>query len=1093
MRFLAWLTVRRAQRSWRLMLASAFGVLLAATLMSGAVSHSSTLAIAGLKYTLDPTATGNNLDLQVSVFSRPMGRADYERLDELVTEKTAEHVGWLDTGMRRDGQTQNLSFTYSQDQANVAPGELLLFFQDGFQEHTRLLEGRWPSDQAEASPGEVRPIEMVIAIDTLRLLGALQWEVGMDLYLVPFEAATTERIPITIVGSIEAIDRADPYWAGSSQRLEVVNLETGFVAPLYVRQSDFFDVLGAKYPTLLSTYSWYVALDTGSLTTSSAPVARQDLKDLEADVNQSFPRSLAFSPLGRTVSEYERFLALARVPLFMFTSLVVGVVLYYLVLISWMLARSRGPETALLRSRGASPFQVGALLGLGEGLLIVVPSVIVGPFIGTTIARFLPVGNVEIAGGAGDMTLFVFVAAAIVGVISIGMIVGVGLLVAGQNIVEFLRERSRPIHSPALYRYALDLLVLSALGLVWWQIRGRGGLLTQRLLGEGLETDLTLLLGPALLLLSVGLMLLRVLPYFLRLLARVAAGFNAVWLVHGFNRMARDPLPYGALAVLLMLAAALGVFGATFGPTLTGSQTDQIRYAIGGEIVVPAQPLTPNQTPKETRNVLAALEGISAVSPVHNGVLIADEATIQGGQAALLGVDPDALAKTSWFRPDIAELSLENLMALLPQRIDPDAGIPLPEGAQGIGAWARAERAYSGYSLWARFRDSDSPPNFEHFVLGGLGSPEWTYLEAPIPQRVHLRPPYFLMGFYVTGPTLAFSGRGSVAIDNAVGVVGAERRVLETFEERGNWEPIPNLVASQDTFDIGGGALAGRGAARFGWSYPIQGGAPRGIFLSPVPLPLLAIGGPPLVPGQQVSGVLAAQAIPIQVQAAANYFPSVSPSFGTFLVVDLEALDIYQRYLPLPRDTAPTHFWLGLVNGADKPKLLGELRQLYPPGTVLLDREAEANSILDNPLAGGAWHGLALMAMGTLSGVAIVGMVLYTALAFRRTRLELALLRAMGFTRRQIGLVLGLEGAVVAVVGLGLGVAVGVWMGRWSLGYLDVTVAGRQVVPPLVLSLDDQLTALAYLGVGLAAVLATILAVTMASRLRLAEVLRVEE
>ena len=63
------------------MLATAIGVLLATTLMCTAVSHSSSLATAGLLYTLDPQTVTGAHDLQVTVFNRPIGRTDQANLD----------------------------------------------------------------------------------------------------------------------------------------------------------------------------------------------------------------------------------------------------------------------------------------------------------------------------------------------------------------------------------------------------------------------------------------------------------------------------------------------------------------------------------------------------------------------------------------------------------------------------------------------------------------------------------------------------------------------------------------------------------------------------------------------------------------------------------------------------------------------------------------------------------------------------------------------------------------------------------------------------------------------------------------------------
>ena len=210
----------------------------------------------------------------------------------------------------------------------------------------------------------------------------------------------------------------------------------------------------------------------------------------------------------------------------------------------------------------------------------------------------------------------------------------------------------------------------------------------------------------------------------------------------------------------------------------------------------------------------------------------------------------------------------------------------------------------------------------------------------------------------------------------------------------------------------------------------------------------------------------------------------------------MEGLRTYQRVMPRPRPSDPTEFWFALEEGADRAEVrsvLEELVELIHPFGELHDREERVLQAQGNPLIGGVWNGLPWIALATLGGVAVLGFVLYGALLFERTRVEVGLLRALGFTRRQIGLVLGVEGSVVAAVGIGVGAAVGVWLGRWVIGYLDVTVEGRSLVPPLSLVLDGRLTAFTYLSVALAGVLGTLLVLTLANRLRLADVLRVEE
>jgi hypothetical protein len=118
-------------------------------------------------------------------------------------------------------------------------------------------------------------------------------------------------------------------------------------------------------------------------------------------------------------------------------------------------------------------------------------------------------------------------------------------------------------------------------------------------------------------------------------------------------------------------------------------------------------------------------------------------------------------------------------------------------------------------------------------------------------------------------------------------------------------------------------------------------------------------------------------------------------------------------------------------------------------------------------------------------GVGAVGHALTTTV--RRRRVELAVLRALGMTRRQARGVVLTQAGVLAAIGLGVGMPLGVALGRtlWRMvaDYLPV-----QFEPPAV---TDQ----ALLTVPLALVLVGLLAAwpaRQAARLRVAQVLRAE-
>ena len=128
---------------------------------------------------------------------------------------------------------------------------------------------------------------------------------------------------------------------------------------------------------------------------------------------------------------------------------------------------------------------------------------------------------------------------------------------------------------------------------------------------------------------------------------------------------------------------------------------------------------------------------------------------------------------------------------------------------------------------------------------------------------------------------------------------------------------------------------------------------------------------------------------------------------------------------------------------------------------------------------------IALSAFLALLAIGAVGHAL--SIAVRRRRYELAVLRALGLTRRQCRLVIATQASLLAVVGLAFGIPLGIALGRtlWAAA-ADMTPLAYQ--PPVALW--------ALLLIGPLALLAAILLATWpaerAARLRTGQILRTE-
>jgi putative ABC transport system permease protein len=122
------------------------------------------------------------------------------------------------------------------------------------------------------------------------------------------------------------------------------------------------------------------------------------------------------------------------------------------------------------------------------------------------------------------------------------------------------------------------------------------------------------------------------------------------------------------------------------------------------------------------------------------------------------------------------------------------------------------------------------------------------------------------------------------------------------------------------------------------------------------------------------------------------------------------------------------------------------------------------------------------MGVGLLAGVAALGTLSTRAVVERRR--QIGVLRALGFSARAVSAGLLVESALVALLGAGLGVSVGLFVAQNTVAFLS------RLSPELRFSIPwDQLTMVVLLSLG-AALLMTVLPARQAARLTPAEALR---
>jgi ABC-type lipoprotein release transport system permease subunit len=961
-------------------------------------------------------------------------------------------------------------------------------------------------------------MEAALGKDTARQIGV---QVGSQVELYPFTNDPSQKISVTISGLAEPNDPGEEYWMNSPSSY-FATFESGdrILIPIYVTEESFFEGVGTKYPSLVGDFTWFLFLDTGVLTSTLVGPTEDALKGLETDVNRQFPRSLVLSGLKIELREYRRSLTLARVPIFLFISLVVLVILYFLIMVMGMLGRSRTDESGILRSRGASILQVSGILVLGEGI-VALAAMIAGPFLALLIVRFLLAPTVNPAGGTGGsipvvLTTDMFLMGVLGGLLSLAVLLASSINRARLGIVESLRSRARPPTLPLLQRYYVDLLPLAALAFLLWEIQGGEGFLTRDLASGEIGVDFLPLFVPVLILITVAVVVLRLLPLLVRFLSWSADRLAPAWVSFPLTRFARDPLPHGSLVIILALAATLGVFGASFQTTLSLSQTHQALYATGGDVSVSGPSLSRSAGQK-----LAENESIRTFSPiVRESVTLLD--VLPGEPATLLAVDPKVLPDITWFREDFAGKSLTELLEpLRPVAIvggGASLGVIVPGDATRLGVWVEASGLRSGtlisdLNLWARVYTSDG--RFYNLFIGEVSttnsgivggtvradpdaaSPSWAYYEGEIDDTVNpTGDPFRLVSLYFSRDSFARAPPGNISLDD-ITVKGPssppDGLVIEDFESPGQWVPLANEGKVPDVVRLSSqAARSGNAGLNLVWEENFKD-VSRGVVIPPDPFPIPAIGGPNFQEGQIVRVKAGRKLFPVVVQGTTDYFPTLNAADRPFLIIPLEPYQQYARRAAVERVKDPEEFWASLQDDADRDQVVADLRENVGGFVKVEDRDRSVETANRNPLAGGGWNGLTILSMTAITVAVLLTMVIHSLVSIHTGRVDLAVARTLGFSRLQLVLSMALERGLTAMIGLGVGSVVGIWLSRWVLGFLDIDARGRPVIPPMVMEVQEWMVAGVLGGLVVASILGLVVAVVFIGRLKVPDVLRAGE
>ena len=378
-------------------------------------------------------------------------------------------------------------------------------------------------------------------------------------------------------------------------------------------------------------------------------------------------------PIYETLADYAaRSQQLRNTLLVILVPLLVMLALY-IFMVSQLIIKNDENEISLLRSRGASAFQIFRIYLL-QGLVISGLTLVIGPFLGYWLCKIVGASNgfLEFVQRTAlplklSKAAYLYSAAAVV-LFLLTMLVP-AYSASRTTIVERKRKKSRFSDQPLWKKFFLDFVCLAIAIYGYTQYERFNNLIVQA--GSStteLNIDPLLFLISSLFILGAGLLFLRIYPYIIRLVFLIGRRYWSPTMYASLVQVGRSSGQEQFLMLFIILSVAVGIFNANSARTLNRNIEDKIYYAAGADIIV--EPEWQNNAEELAESNAGVQAAVTYIEPPFKGyetlegvehaakVFVTDKATARATVSTagavknvkLMGIEPAEFGQTAWFR-----------------------------------------------------------------------------------------------------------------------------------------------------------------------------------------------------------------------------------------------------------------------------------------------------------------------------------------------------------------------------------------------------------------------------------------------------------
>ncbi len=496
------------------------------------------------------------------------------------------------------------------------------------------------------------------------------FQVGETYQMV--EGSSRRSIPIRVAGIWEPADPSDFYWSATTISWRKLLLVTDDV---YRRAVE------PEISRKTGIAVWYLSPDEEALQLHQADAVANGLRIVPSRADLVFPGTKMDVSPERPLNRYLQRRASLSALLVGFSLPALGLLLFFLWILSHVTAQFQQEEVAILASRGAGRRFVAFLILL-ETLLLLAVGIPLGLGAGYVMARAMGLasGFLLFTPRAGIPATLLEVDWRLVGLALLLLVLARGipaLRAARGGIVQHLQVRSRP-------RAAITTLLLfgdaALIALSWYayqQLSQRGtlGIIGWEPSGDPFRDPL-LLLAPSLFVFTSALVLTHLFPLLMRPLDRVGSRLRSFVGYMGLTQLHRQGSHYSGSLFLTMVCLSLGAFYASMALSLDQWLADRIYYEIGADYrfqqgIPPPDmggPVAPGEEPDP--EVVSAwllpvgdyLEIPGVEDATRVAVFKAKTSVSRSIDAVFLGIDRFDFPRVAFHRSDFNQFPLGELM-----------------------------------------------------------------------------------------------------------------------------------------------------------------------------------------------------------------------------------------------------------------------------------------------------------------------------------------------------------------------------------------------------------------------------------------------